>query len=175
MVQITSPRNKIFGCIVFFIFLLFNSVYSQNLVYETGKLSESEYAERYEKLKMMYRSYLNSESFKYSFVALKLFTEKVNYVGTPEEVSAMRKSSDEKQQMMKWMKWIEANIEKTDFKDYNDAVAEYEKYSESSCVSFEDNKAFFDYLKESTELAGTKIFADVIVYIKLNHAEISQY
>lgn len=133
---------------------------------------ENDYNVCYEKLKVLYISYLNSESFKVSSKALDEFKDKVNYTASNAEAKEFIKDSYKEN---KPLKWIKENIEKTDFKTYQEAELEYQHFVELSKKSRTDNKEFFDYLKTVTDIHGSKIFADAIVYVRLNHPEIFHY
>lgn len=118
--------------------LLFISYTMQSQTAPAAKKDEKTATEQpkvtYEELKELYIKMENSESHKLSNKLMKAFMEKMNY--KEKDISVIQSPNG-------MLEWIKANIEKTGFASYEDAVKEYEEMMAATMKSTTENMDFY--------------------------------
>ncbi|OYQ49025.1 hypothetical protein CHU92_00485 [Flavobacterium cyanobacteriorum] len=120
----------------------------------------AEYTARYEKLKAMYIEMQNKQSSK-DFIALNnAFKEKSNFKASPQEMYNQAKNGFNAQ-----FEWVRNNIEKTGFKNCEEAEAEITKLLNQNIKFVMENKDTYAYANECLKLCEGLL---VNLYIELS-------
>lgn len=135
-------------------------IFSTTLAAQESPSTEITYQERYDKLKELYYKHLDSESYIRNSELILAFADKVSFDGSEHERLRIRSSTVKNNELLEW---IEKNIEKTQFKDFAEAKAEYDKLATASAAVIEENRAYFDYLSETIKLGQHQIFEDIVL------------
>jgi len=126
--------------------LLFTSYTMQSQTAPEAKKDEKVSTEKtkvtYEELKELYLKRENSESYKLANKLMKAFIEKMNY--KEKDLSVIQTPNGR-------LEWIKANLEKTGFANYEEAVKEYEEMMAVATKSTTENMDFYMALGKADE------------------------
>lgn len=141
---------KIFSKIIFLTFILISAqnVSSQEAIKkEPCNEGTTEYNVRYNKLKAMYIELQSKESTKEYLALTKAFKDKANYEGTVKDIVEKSKGG-----VNAINEWVRNNIDKTDFKDLNEAEAEIGKILSLNQQIILENRVLYSYFIETYNL-----------------------
>ena len=156
---------KKLGLLIITLFSIPLAAYSQAPDSTVVKLSAVEYQQHYDKLKELFLKQLDYEGYKKMADKSDEFYRKCR---TDENRDSVNNYNDEPFSIEKMMLWLEANIEKTDFKDFAQVKAEFKEIEDLRYKVIVDNIEFYDYLAEIDEIEPD-MFLTLINDITLNH------
>lgn len=133
------------------------------LVNAQDTLTGAAYTARFKEIKENYLVNYDTEVYAAHETLIFTFTEKMNFKGN-YTAAAMKEYGDP-------LKWVAANIEKTKFKNYEEADREWQAILEISGKLQDANEDFYTYLRKTSTPDDMRILQNVLAELMKEQPE----